>query len=193
MQVNITDSDAEGEEEQFMDGGKEQSTQSTQSETCTYYIRVKEKVDITQQKRDQLEKVLQCIMQSKPEEDTVEEVNRGEMLDENAEVEECIMEHITHISWASTTEQFSTTEASSTEEYTEKDTTLEPTSADADTTLETTTADPNTTIDPKSADPNTTIERTTADPDTTIEPTSTEEYSEASLSELKTAEVPKVF
>ena len=168
IQVNITDSDAEGEEEQLMDGDKEQSTQS---ETHTYYIRAKEKVDISQQKRDQLEKVLQCIMQSKAEEVTVEEVNTGETLDENAEVEECIMEHITHISWASITEAFDTTEASSTEEYTEKDTTLEPTSADPDTT----------------------IESTNADHDTTIEPTSTEEYSEASLSELKTAEVLKVF
>ena len=132
-------------------------------------------------------------MQSKPEEVTVEEVNTGEMLDENAEMEECIMEPITHISRASTTEAFGTTEASSTEEYTEKDTTLGPTSADPDTTLETTTADPNTTIDPTSADPDTTIESTTADSDTTIEPTSTEEYNEASLSELKTAEVLKVF
>ena len=132
-------------------------------------------------------------MQSKPEEVTVEEVNTGEMLDENAEVEECITEHITHISWAYTAEAFDTNEASSSEEYTEKDTTLEPTSVDPDTTLETTTADPKTTIDPTSADPDTTIESTTADPDTTIEPTSTGEYSEASLSELKTAEVPKVF
>ena len=57
MQVNITDSDAEGEEEQFTEGDKEQGCESsTQSETHTYYIRVKEKVDITQQKRDQLEK-----------------------------------------------------------------------------------------------------------------------------------------
>ena len=69
-------------------------------------------------------------MQSKPQEITVEEVNTGEMLDENAEVEECIMQHTTHISQASTTEVFGTTEASSTEEYTEKDTTLEPTSTD---------------------------------------------------------------
>ena len=102
-----------------------------------YYIRVKEKVDITQQKRDQLEKVLQHIMQSKPQEITVEEVKTGETLDENAEVEECITQHINHILWASTTEACSTTEASSTEEYTEKNTTLEPTSADPDTTIET--------------------------------------------------------
>ena len=43
----------------------------------------------------------------------------------------------THISQASTTEAFGTTEPSFTEEYTEKDTTLEPTSADPDTTIET--------------------------------------------------------
>ena len=90
-----------------------------------------------QQKEDQLEKVWQCIMQSKPQEITTEEVKTGATLDENAEVEECITQHTTHISRASTTEAFGTTEASFTEEYTEKDTTLEPTSADPDTTIET--------------------------------------------------------
>ena len=76
-------------------------------------------------------------MQSKPEEITVEEVKTRETLDENAQVEECITQHTTHISRASTTEAFGTTEASSAEEYTEKDTTLEPTSAEPDTTIET--------------------------------------------------------
>ena len=76
-------------------------------------------------------------MQSKPQEITVEEVKTGEALDENAEMEECITQYTTHISRASTTEAFGTTEASSTEEYTEKDTALEPTSADPSTTIET--------------------------------------------------------
>ena len=81
-------------------------------------------------------------LQSKPQEVTVEEVNKGETLDENAEVEACITKHITHISQASTTETFgTTTEVSSTEEYAEQDTTLEPTSADPNTTA----ADPTTT------------------------------------------------
>ena len=43
MQVDITDSDAEREEGQFMEGDKEQgcesSIQSTQSETHTYYVK----------------------------------------------------------------------------------------------------------------------------------------------------------
>ena len=42
-------------------------------------LEYKEKVDIAQQKRDQFEKVLQCVLQSKSQEVTVEEVNKGEM------------------------------------------------------------------------------------------------------------------
>ena len=119
----------------------------------------------------------------KPQEVTVEEVNTGEMLDENAEMEECITKHITHISWVSTTKAFGTTmEASSTEEYAEQGITLEPISADPNTTFDTTTADPDTTLD-----------TSTKDTETTIKPTSTEEYSEASLSELKRGDVPKVL
>ena len=105
------------------------------------------------------------------------------MLHKNAQVEACITEHITYISWASTTEVFGTTmEVSSTEEYAEQDTTLEPTFADPNTTLDTTTADPDTTLD-----------TSTKDTEATIEPTSTEEYSEASVSELRKADVPKVL
>ena len=111
--------------------------------------RLKEKVDITQQKKDQLEKVLQCILQSKPQEVTEEEVNTEETLDANAEVKECITEHITYISWASTTEVFgTTTDASSTEEDAEQGTTLETTSADPDTILDTITASPDTSLTP---------------------------------------------
>ena len=68
---------------------------------------------------------------------------------------------------------------SSTEVYAEQDTTVEPTAADP-LTPQLQTLTPPLTLQLKT-------------PKTTIEPTSTEEYSEASLSELKRADVPKVL
>ena len=47
-----------------------ESGQSSQQESCTYYVQVKEKVDITQKKREQLENVIKCVLQSKPKEIT---------------------------------------------------------------------------------------------------------------------------
>ena len=83
-----------------------ESGQPNQQESHTYYVQVKEKVHITQKKREQLENVIKCVLQSKPQEITVQEVRQQEDGEHEAEVDNCITEHITHISRASTTEGF---------------------------------------------------------------------------------------
>ena len=70
---------------------------SGKQENCTYYVQVKEKVNITQKKKHQLETIIKCVLQSRPEDITVQEVGRQEEEDEG-EVDDCITEHITHIS-----------------------------------------------------------------------------------------------
>ena len=137
LKVDITDSD--GEEDTKRDNGIQpgdlvvqreveasdarekpasESGQSSQQESRTYYVQVKEEVDITQKKREQLENVIKSVLQSKPEEINVQEVGQQEDGEDEAEVDDCIIEHITHISRASTTERFgNTTDPSSTEGF----------------------------------------------------------------------------
>ena len=95
-----------------------ESGQSSQQESHTYYIQEKEKVDITQKKREQLENFIKCGLQSKPGEITVQEVGQQEDREHEAEVDDCITEHITHVSRALTTEGFENmTDPSSTEGF----------------------------------------------------------------------------
>ena len=71
-----------------------------------------------QKKREQLETVIKCVLQSKPEEINVQEVGQQEDGEDEAEVDDCIIEHITHMSRALTTEGFgNTTDPSSTEGF----------------------------------------------------------------------------
>ena len=71
-----------------------------------------------QKKRKQLETVIKHVLQSKTEDITVQEVGQQEDGVHEAEVGNCITEHITHISRASTTEGFgNTTDPSSTEGF----------------------------------------------------------------------------
>ena len=86
-------------------------------ENHTYCIQVKEKVNITQKKRE-LGTVIKHVLQSSPEEITVQEVGRQEEGEDEGEVDDCIREHITHVSRAFTTEGFgNTTDTSSTEGF----------------------------------------------------------------------------
>ena len=102
-----------------------ESGTSSKQENHTYYVQVKEKVNITQKKKHQLETIIKCVLQSRPEDITVQEVGRQEEGENESEVDDCITEHITHISRASTTEGFgNTTDASSTEGF------LDPTSTE---------------------------------------------------------------
>ena len=95
-----------------------ESGTSGKQENCTYYIQVKEKVNITQKKKHQLETIIKCVLQSRPEDITVQEVGRQVEGEDEGEVDNRITEHITHISRASTTEGFgNTTDASSTEGF----------------------------------------------------------------------------
>ena len=58
------------------------------------------------------------MLQSRPEDITVQEVSRQEEGEDEGEVDDCITKHITHISRAFTTEGFgNTTDASSTEGF----------------------------------------------------------------------------
>ena len=58
------------------------------------------------------------MLQSRPEDITVQEVSKQEEGEDEGEVDDCITEHITHISRASTTEGFgNTTDPSSTEGF----------------------------------------------------------------------------
>ena len=60
---------------------------------------------------------MKCVLQSRPEDITVQEVSRQEEEDED-EVDDCITGNITHVSRASTTEGFgNTTDASSIEGF----------------------------------------------------------------------------
>ena len=139
LKVDITDSDREEDSEETAgdsiqpgdtvvhrrvpayDGTEKPDSESGTSgkqENHTYYIQVKEKVDITQKKRDQLETIIKCVLQSRPEDITVQEVSRQEEGEDEGEVDDCITENITHVSRASTTEGFgNTTDASSTEGF----------------------------------------------------------------------------
>ena len=58
------------------------------------------------------------MLQSRPEDITAQEVGRQEEGEDEGEVDDCITEHITHVSRASTIEGFgNTTDASSTEHF----------------------------------------------------------------------------
>ena len=95
-----------------------ESGTSGKQETHTYYVQVKEKINITQKKKHQLETIIKYVLQSRPEDITVQDVNRQEEGEDEGEVDDCITEHITHISRASTTEGcVDTTDAASTEGF----------------------------------------------------------------------------
>ena len=137
LKVDITDLDGEEDSEETAgdsiqpgdtvvhrrvpayDGTEKPNSESGTSgkqENHTYYIQVKGKVDIIQKKRDQLETIIKCVLQSRPEDITVQEVSRQEEGEDEGEVDDCITEHITHVSRASTTEGFGNTiDVSSTE------------------------------------------------------------------------------
>ena len=135
LKVDITDSDGEEDSEETAgdsiqpgdtvvhrrvpayDGTEKPDSESGTSGKRTYYIQ-KKKVDITQKKRDQLETIIKCVLQSRLEDITVQEAGRQEEGEDEGEVDDCITEHITHVSRASTTEGFgNTTDASSTEGF----------------------------------------------------------------------------
>ena len=97
LKIDITDSDGEEDSEETAgdsiqpgdtvvhrsvpDGTEKPDSESGTSgkqENCTYYVQVKEKVNITQKKKHQLETIIKCVLQSRPEDITVQEVSRLE-------------------------------------------------------------------------------------------------------------------
>ena len=119
LKIDITDSDGEEDSEETAgdsiqpgdtvvhrrvpayDGTEKPESElgiSGKQENCTYYVQVKEKVNITQKKKHPLETIIKCVLQSRPEDVTVQEVSRQEEGEDEGEVNDCITEHITHIS-----------------------------------------------------------------------------------------------
>ena len=139
LKVDITDSDGEEDSEETAgdsiqpgdtvvyrivpayDGIEKLDSESGTSgkqENHTYYVQVKEKVKTTQKKRHQLETIIKCVLQSRPEDITVQEVSRQEEGEDEGEVDDYTTEHITHVFRALTTEGFrNTTDSSSTEGF----------------------------------------------------------------------------
>ena len=139
LKIDITDSDGEKDSEETAGDSIQpgdrvvyrrvpayDATEKPDSESGTsgkqenrmYYVQVKEKVNITQKQKHQLETIIKRVLQSRPEDITVQEVGRQEEGEDEGEVDDCITEHIAHISRASTTEGFgNTTDASSTQGF----------------------------------------------------------------------------